>query len=97
MPHWLQPGTYTTDPTPESTGTPLAIVEYLIVARGNYLFGIICARTHIHVYYLKCFQDPPQDVAHLQFKSRIAFKLVWCPPNFDKFVLVDDDGELVRN
>lgn len=24
-----------------------------------------------------CNQDPPQDVAHLQFRSRIAFKLVW--------------------
>ena len=46
--------------------------------------------------YIFTMQDPPQDVAHLQFKSRIAFKLVWCPPNFEKFVLVDDDGELVR-
>lgn len=43
-------------------------------------------------------QDPPQDVAHVQFRSRIAFKLVWVPnPNFDTFVLVDDDGkELAR-
>jgi len=43
-------------------------------------------------------QDPPQDVAHIQFRSRIAFKLVWVPnPNFDAFVLVDDDGnELAR-
>ncbi len=24
--------------------------------------------------------NPPQDVAHIQFRSRIAFKLVWCPP-----------------
>lgn len=24
-----------------------------------------------------CNQNPPQDVAHVQFKSRIAFKLVW--------------------
>jgi hypothetical protein len=24
-----------------------------------------------------CNTDPPQDVAHLQFRSRIAFKLVW--------------------
>jgi hypothetical protein len=24
-----------------------------------------------------CANDPPQDVAHIQFKSRIAFKLVW--------------------
>lgn len=35
------------------------------------------------------------DVAHGQFQSRIAFKLVWCAPNFDSFVLVDDDGALL--
>lgn len=41
-----------------------------------------------------CNQDPPQDVAHIQFRSRIAFKLVWCPTEtFDMFVLVDDDGK----
>merc|ERR1711906_27954 len=43
---------------------------------------------------------PPQDVAHIQFRARIAFKLVWCPtvePEYDTFVLVDDAGhELVR-
>lgn len=45
-----------------------------------------------------CNQNPPQDVAHIQFRSRIAFKLVWCPTNtYDTFVLVDDDGkELAR-
>lgn len=43
-----------------------------------------------------CNKDPPSDVAHIQFKSRIAFKLVWCPnENFDTFVLVDDDGKLL--
>ena len=26
-----------------------------------------------------CHLEPPQDVAHVQFRSRIAFKLVWCP------------------
>ena len=31
----------------------------------------------------------------MQFKSRIAFKLVWCPPTFRQFVLVDDDGNLL--
>jgi len=36
---------------------------------------------------------PPNDVAHVQFTSRIAFKLVWVPPSFDEFVLVDDDGQ----
>ena len=39
-----------------------------------------------------CNSDPPRDVAHVQFNSRIAFKLVWVPPNFEKFVLVDDNG-----
>ena len=26
-----------------------------------------------------CASDPPNDVAHVQFRSRIAFKLVWTP------------------
>ena len=45
-----------------------------------------------------CNKNPPQDVAHIQFRSRIAFKLVWVPnERFDTFVLVDDDGkELAR-
>mmetsp|Transcript_30199 Transcript_30199/g.61527 ORF Transcript_30199/g.61527 Transcript_30199/m.61527 type:complete len:261 (+) Transcript_30199:242-1024(+) len=40
---------------------------------------------------------PPQDVAHVQFKSRVAFKLVWSPasPAFRSFVLVDDAGQLL--
>ena len=41
-------------------------------------------------------QNPPKDVAHVQFRSRVAFKLVWCPPEFSKFVLVDDEGQLLR-
>jgi len=40
-------------------------------------------------------KNPPQDVAHLQFRSRIAFKLVWVPPDFSTFVLVDDNGDLL--
>lgn len=41
-----------------------------------------------------CNQEPPRDVAHVQFRSRIAFKLVWCPTeDYDTFVLVDDSGE----
>lgn len=41
-------------------------------------------------------REPPQDVAHIQFQSRIAFKLVWAPvPQWDQFVLVDDDGSLL--
>lgn len=40
-----------------------------------------------------CNNNPPSDVAHIQFRSRIAFKLVWVPnENYDTFVLVDDDG-----
>ena len=37
---------------------------------------------------------PPRDVAR-RFRSRIAFKLVWCPPTFETFVLVDDDDALL--
>jgi len=39
---------------------------------------------------------PPSDVAHVQFSSRVAFKLVWVPPDFTKFVLVDDEGRLLK-
>eukprot|EP00542_Grammatophora_oceanica_P013543 CAMPEP_0194047192 /NCGR_PEP_ID=MMETSP0009_2-20130614/23616_1 /TAXON_ID=210454 /ORGANISM="Grammatophora oceanica, Strain CCMP 410" /LENGTH=225 /DNA_ID=CAMNT_0038692731 /DNA_START=245 /DNA_END=922 /DNA_ORIENTATION=- len=43
-----------------------------------------------------CNTEPkPRDVAHLQFQSRIAFKLVWVPPDFTEFVLVDDAGEFL--
>lgn len=42
-----------------------------------------------------CDRNPPADVAHLQFKARIAFKLVWVPPAFERFVLVDDAGTLL--
>jgi hypothetical protein len=45
---------------------------------------------------LGCNKDPPSDVAHVQFKSRIAFKLVWVPPSFTQFVLVDDDGNVIN-
>ena len=45
---------------------------------------------------LGCNKDPPQDVAHIQFRSRIAFKMVWVPnDNYDTFVLVDDNGDLL--
>ena len=45
---------------------------------------------------LGCNTEPPRDVAHVQFQSRIAFKLVWCPPAFNTFVLIDDDGKLLN-
>lgn len=45
---------------------------------------------------LGCNKDPPADVAHIQFRSRVAFKLVWVPnENLDTFVLVDDEGKLL--
>lgn len=43
-----------------------------------------------------CHEEPPRDVAHVQFRSRIAFKLVWCPPDYRTFVLVDDAGSLLN-
>ena len=36
------------------------------------------------------------SVAHRQFRSMVAFKLVWAPPNYTSFVLVDDDGVLLN-
>lgn len=42
-----------------------------------------------------CRLSPPQDVAHVQYRSRIAFKLVWVPDDFSRFALVDDDGRLL--
>lgn len=32
----------------------------------------------------------------MQFSSRVAFKLVWVPPNFEEFLLVDDEGRLLK-
>lgn len=43
-----------------------------------------------------CNKEPPEDVAHVQFRARVAFKLVWVPnARFDQFVLVDDSGTLL--
>merc|ERR1719210_2203344 len=39
---------------------------------------------------------PPSDVAHVQFSSRVAFKLVWVPRDFTQFVLVDDEGRELK-
>jgi hypothetical protein len=44
-----------------------------------------------------CNSDPPLDVAHVQFRARIAFKLVWIPPLFTSFVLVDDAGSYLNS
>lgn len=74
------------------------------IARGNFLgAGIRIASLEElgpggswSTCALGCSKDPPADVAHIQFKSRIAFKLVWVPnESFDTFVLVDDDGNLL--
>ena len=43
-----------------------------------------------------CASEPPRDVAHVQFRSKIAWKLVWVPGaarDYSRFVLVDDAGE----
>jgi len=43
-------------------------------------------------------EEPPRDVAHVQFQSKIAWKLVWVPgerSEFRTFVLVDDAGEFL--
>ena len=45
---------------------------------------------------MNCNLEPPRDVAHVQFQSKIAFKLVWLPPTFDKFALVGDDGAVLK-
>jgi len=42
---------------------------------------------------------PPRDVAHVQFRARVAFKLVWCPraaPPYSAFLLVDDEGRILK-
>ena len=43
-----------------------------------------------------CSSSPPKDVCHIQFKSRVSFKLVWAPPAYTTFVLVDDAGLLLN-
>ena len=37
----------------------------------------------------------PTAPRRLQFRSRIAFKLVWGPDDYSRFLLVDDDGRLL--
>lgn len=42
----------------------------------------------------------PVDVCHTQFKSRIGFKMVWCPganQKYETIVLVNDDGDLLAS
>jgi hypothetical protein len=47
---------------------------------------------------LGCHTDPPSDVAHVQFRSKIAFKLIWIPyQNYQEFILVNDDGQLLAH
>lgn len=40
--------------------------------------------------------SPPQDAAHSDLLSRVAFKLVWVPHDFAEFILVDDEGRLLK-
>ena len=42
-----------------------------------------------------CHEEPPADVAHLQFASRIAFKGLGAKP--ETFVLLDDAGALLAS
>ena len=37
-------------------------------------------------------KSPPGDVCHVQFNARPAFKVVWCPEDLGRFVVVDDAG-----
>ena len=73
------------------------------IARGNFLGAGIAAASDPELgpggswctCTNGCASDPPQDVAHVQFRSRIAWKLVWVPgPDgaHSSLVLVDDDG-----
>lgn len=74
------------------------------ISRGNNLGSAIAAGSDPSLgeggSWCTCMigsgENPPNDVAHTQFHSRIAFKLVWVPPNFDSFVLVDDSGALLN-
>ena len=43
-----------------------------------------------------CASAPPRDVAHVQFRSRVAFKLVWsAAADYSRFAIVDDAGLLL--
>ena len=43
-----------------------------------------------------CASAPPRDVAHVQFRSRVAFKLVWsAAADYSAFAIVDDAGALL--
>ena len=55
------------------------------------------AAAPLHLLHLPlCAQLPvPAVPRRLQFRSRIAFKLVWVPDDYSRFVLVDDDGRLL--
>jgi hypothetical protein len=37
----------------------------------------------------------PMSFCNTQHRSRIAFRMVWCPENFDNFVIVDQDGDVL--
>ena len=51
------------------------------------------------VVLLSPFVCAPQSLPSLHCalgQARIAFKLVWCPPAFERFVLIDDAGALLN-
>ena len=78
------------------------------INKKNYLGNVIneCSINNNHNFtdndgswgtcMIGCGKNPPQDVAHIQFQSKIAFKLIWLPPEYDKFALVDDDGKIIK-
>ena len=43
-----------------------------------------------------CSAPQPRDVAHVQFRSRIAFKLVWAPPAYSKLAGVAEAPNPLR-
>merc|ERR1719261_352208 len=76
------------------------------IARGNSLGAGIRVASDVSMgdggSWCTCIlgagKEPPADVAHVQFQSRIAWKLVWVPgvnADFKRFVLVDDAGKLL--
>lgn len=71
------------------------------MARGNSLGGVIRSGSlkegtgfETDGSWCTCALQAPSDVAHVQFKSKAAFYLVW-PPGYSKFALATEDGELL--
>ena len=66
-------------------------------SRAGYLLSIsstspLSPLSPPHLLHISSTSPLIRQVAHVQFRSRIAFKLVWVPPALSSFVLVDDAG-----